>query len=69
MNAFNMHFQELEASPLDADDRMAVKSYVKKCGHVLFTHFAAVIGMHSLTVANVQVPPTDISVHALQVNT
>lgn len=60
--------KELEASSLDASDRMAVKSYVKKCGHVLFTHFATVIGMHSLTVANVQVPPTDLSIHALQVS-
>ncbi|XP_035226583.1 protein split ends-like [Stegodyphus dumicola] len=60
--------KELEVSSLDANDRSAVRAHVKRCGNVCFTQLTTVIGNHTITIANVQIPPTDTSVHALQVS-
>ncbi|KFM62360.1 hypothetical protein X975_05470, partial [Stegodyphus mimosarum] len=60
--------KELEVSSLDANDRSAVRAHVKRCGNVCFTQLITVIGNHTITIANVQIPPTDPSVHALQVS-
>ncbi|KAG8196366.1 hypothetical protein JTE90_009584 [Oedothorax gibbosus] len=60
--------KELESSSLSPEDRAAVKTNLKRCGNVLFIQFDTVIGTQSLTIANVQIPPTDLSMHALQVS-
>ncbi|GIY39425.1 uncharacterized protein CEXT_728531 [Caerostris extrusa] len=60
--------KELEASSLPSTDKSAIKSHMKKCGSVLFTHFSTVIGANTITVANVQIPRSDLGSHALQVS-
>ncbi|CAL1289246.1 unnamed protein product [Larinioides sclopetarius] len=60
--------KEIEASPLDSEQKAAVKSHIRRCGSVLFTHFSTVIGTQTITVANVQIPRSDFSSHALQIS-
>lgn len=60
--------KEIEASPLDSAQKTAVKSHIRRCGSVLFTHFSTVIGTQTITVANVQIPRSDFSSHALQIS-
>lgn len=60
--------KEIEASSLSTADKVAVKTHVRRCGSVLFTHFSTVIGTQTITVANVQIPQSDFSSHALQIS-
>ncbi|GFT54547.1 uncharacterized protein NPIL_694861 [Nephila pilipes] len=60
--------KEIEASSLSTADKTAVKTHIRKCGSVLFTHFSTVIGTQTITVANVQIPRSDFSSHALQIS-
>ncbi|XP_042902484.2 uncharacterized protein [Parasteatoda tepidariorum] len=60
--------KELETSALEPSSKAAVKSYIKRCGNALLTHFASVIGTQTVNVLNVQIPPSDLSAHALQVS-
>ncbi|XP_054714135.1 neurofilament heavy polypeptide-like [Uloborus diversus] len=60
--------KELEASPLEPNDRAAVRAHMKRCGSVLLTNITTIPGTHAITVANVQVPATDLSLQTLQVS-
>ncbi|GFY62807.1 uncharacterized protein TNIN_112771 [Trichonephila inaurata madagascariensis] len=59
---------EIETSSLNTTDKVAVRTHIRRCGSVLFTHFSTVIGTQTITIANVQIPRSDFSSHALQIS-
>ncbi|GFQ73582.1 uncharacterized protein TNCT_533951 [Trichonephila clavata] len=59
---------EVETSSLNTTDKEAVRTHIRRCGSVLFTHFSTIIGTQTITIANVQIPRSDFSSHALQIS-
>ncbi|XP_023241899.1 uncharacterized protein DDB_G0283697-like [Centruroides sculpturatus] len=60
--------QDLETSSLENADKIAIRTFLQKCGYVLMMQFCTVGNDHTLTIANVFFPPSDISTHALQMS-
>lgn len=59
--------KELETAALDSSDKAAIKTHLEKCGFVLFTDLVSIIGKEHVTVGNIQIPRSDLSIQALQV--